>query len=390
MNNLLRDTLAERAAGAEPPPLDLDAIVAAGNRQISRRRAIGVLGGAVAAAAAVIGTATVVRPRESQPQPAKPAPFAERRVTYALGSTIHYGDEILSVAPLRITAFVQTDAGFVFLDEGNDIHVADRSGTRKLGAAASWELTADFRGNLVGWIDPLKIPNESVVYDVLAGRELVRTAVGNKLPPTVDLAYSPRIIAIDGGTAYLDTAHGPYRWDIQANRGDFLTGVGMNAVRAVAAGQIVFQQPLEQRPPAVNLTIAKSVTEKPSVRFVGQQAHLSPTAEYVVTQPDDARPDVQPPWTHLHLTATKSGNRIALPDQTYSKFYFGQWIDDETCTIAAEYPKTGVLDLLVVNARTGATKVAVSQLTTLNFSTTPPRVANLALPTGRQIIDLFA
>jgi len=389
MNNLLKETLAERAAGAEPPPLDLDAIVAAGNRQISRRRAIGVLGGAVAAAAAVIGTATVVRPRESQPQPAQPAPFGERRVTYALGSTIHYGDEILSVAPLRITTFVQTDAGFVFLDEGNNVHVADRSGTRKLGTA-NWELTADFRGNLVGWVDGLNIPQESVVYDVAAGRELVRTAVGNKLPPTVDLAYSPRIIAIDGGTAYFDTAHGAYRWDLQTNRGESLAGARMNTVRAVAAGQIVFQQPLEQRPPAVNLTIAKTVTEKPSVRFVGQQAHLSPTAEYVATQPDDARPDVQPLWTHLQLTATTSGNRIALPDQTYLKFYFGQWIDDETCTIAAEYPKTGVVDLLVVNARTGATKVAVPQLTTLNFSTTPPRTANLALPTGRQIIDLFA
>ncbi|MFI5733246.1 hypothetical protein ACIA49_24250 [Kribbella sp. NPDC051587] len=389
MNNLLKDTLAERAAGAEPPPLDLDAIVAAGNRQISRRRTLGVLGGAVAAAAGVIGTATVVRPRESQPQPAKPVSFAERHVTYAVGSTIHYGDELLSVAPHTVTAFVQTDAGFVFLDDTNNIHVADRSGTRKVGVA-SWALTADFRGNLVGWTDPTKLPNESVVYDVAAGRELVRTAIGNKMPPTVDLAYGPRMIAIDGGTAYFDTAHGPYRWDIQANRGAPLAGVGANAVRAVAAGQIVFQQPLEQRPPAVNLTIAKTVTEKPSVRFVGQQAFLSPTAAYLVTQPDDARPDVEAAWAKLHLADTASGRRIALPDQTYSKFYFGQWTNDETCTIAAEHRETGVLDLLVVNARTSATKVAVPHFATIRFSTTPPRVASFALPSGQEVIDLFA
>jgi hypothetical protein len=389
MNNLLKDMLDERAAGAEPPPLDLDAILATGNRQISRRRAIGALGGAVAVAAGVIGTATVVRPRESQPQPAKPASFAERRITYAVGSTIHYGDEVLSVAPHKITTFVQTDAGFVFLDAENNIHVADRSGTRSLGAA-NWELTADFRGNLVGWIDAFKTPRESVVYDVLAGRELVRTAVGNKIPPTVDLAYSPRIIAIDGGTAYFDTAHGPYRWDIQANRGERLAGVGMNDVRAVAAGQIVFLQPLDQRPPGVELTIAKSVTDKPSVRFLGQQAHLSPTAAYLVTQPNDARPGIEPAWASLHLVDTKTGNRIALPDRTYFKFYFGQWIDAETCTIAAEHRTTGGLDLLVVNARTGATKVAVSHFATQGFSTTPPRVASFALPTGRAIIDLFS
>ncbi len=389
MNNLLKDMLDERAAGAEPPPLDLDGILAAGNRQISRRRAIGAFGGAVAAAAGVIGTATVVRPRKSQPQPAKQAPFAERRITYAVDSTIHYGEEVLSVAPHKITTFVQTDAGFVFLDAENNIHVADRSGARSLGQG-SWELTADFRGNLVSWVEGFNDHYESVVYDVAAGRELVRTAVGNKIPPNVSLAFSSRIIAIDGGTAYFDTVQGPYRWDIKANRGELLADVGTNTVRAVAAGQIVFQQPLEQRPPAVNLTIAGTVTEKPSVRFLGQQAFPSPTAAYVVSQPNDARLGIEPAWASLHLVDTKSGNHIALPDRTYFKFYFGQWIDDETCTIAAEHRTTGGLDLLVVNARTGATKVAVSRLATQGFSTTPPRVASFALPTGRAIIDLFS
>ncbi|MEU8225231.1 hypothetical protein [Kribbella sp. NPDC048915] len=387
MNDLLKDTLAERAAGAEPPPLDLDALVAAGNRRISRRRAIGALGGAVAAAAVTIGTATVVRPRESQPQPAKPAPFAQRRATYALGSTIHYGDEVLSVAPHKITAFVQTDAGFVFLDASNNIHVADRSGTRSLGKN-SWELTADFHGTLVGWVEGFNDHNESVVYDVAAGRELVRTAVGNKVPPNVSLVFRSRIIAIDGGTAYFDTVDGPYRWDIRANRGELLAKVPTNTVRAVAAGQIVFQQPLEQRPPAVDLTIAETVTDRPSVRLLGQQAFPSPTAAYLASQPNDAHPGIQPLWAGLHLADTASGNRIGLPDQTYFSFYFGQWIDDETCTIAAEYPRMGTLDLLVVNARTGATKVAVSHFTTQGFSSTPPRLASFALPTGRPIIDL--
>ncbi|NIK59345.1 hypothetical protein [Kribbella shirazensis] len=387
MNNLLKDTLAERAAGVEPPPLDLDSIVAAGNRRISRRRAIGVLGGAVAAAAVTIGTATVVRPRDTQPQPAKPAPFAQRRVTYALGSTIHYGDEPISVAPHKVTAFVQTDAGFVFLDADNNIHAADRSGVRSLGKS-SWELTADFRGTLVGWVEGFADHNESVVYDVAAGRELVRTAVGNKIPPYASLAFRSRIIAIDGGTAYFDTVDGPYRWDIRANRGELLAKVGTNVVREVAAGQIVFQQPLEQRPPAVDLTIAETVTAKPSVRFLGQQAFLSPTAAYLASQPNDARPGIQPLWAGLHLADTTSGKHVALPDRTYVSFYFGQWIDDETCTVAAEYPKMGFLDLLVVNARTGATKVAVSRFTTQGFPTTPPRLASFALPTGRPIIDL--
>ena len=66
MNDLLRDTLHERADGAEPPPLDLDGIMAAGKHRAGRRRALGVLSGAVATAAVAAGTATVIRPRDTR------------------------------------------------------------------------------------------------------------------------------------------------------------------------------------------------------------------------------------------------------------------------------------------------------------------------------------
>ncbi|WP_350275918.1 hypothetical protein [Kribbella sp. HUAS MG21] len=389
MNNLLKDTLAERAAGAEPPPLDLDAIVAAGNRRISRRRAIGALGGAVAAAAVTIGTATVVRPRESQPQPARPAPFAQRRVTYALGSTIHYGDELLSVAPHKITAFVQTDAGFVFLDAGNNIRVADRSGVRSLGKS-SWELAADFRGNLVGWVEGFDDHNESVVYDVAARRELVRMAIGNQIPPNVSLVFRSRIIAIDGGTAYFDTVDGPYRWDIHANRGELLAKVPTNTVRAVAAGQIVFQSPLEQPHPGVSLAIGDSVSATAPARFTGQRVFLSPGAKHLVAEPDDALPGIQPLWADLLMFDAATG-KLNRMERTYLHAYFGQWHGDDTFTAAARRDNTAaaVADLLVVNAATGAVKVAVPGFSTLTFSKTPPRITPFALPTGRPIVDLY-
>jgi hypothetical protein len=388
MNDLLRDTLAERADSTEPPVLDLDGIVASGNQRITRRRALGVLGGAVATAAVAVGGAAVLRPRHERPQPARTAPFAQRRVTFALGNQIHYGDEVIPVAPHKVTAFVQTDAGFAFLDAGNAIHVVDRSGVRSLGKSA-WELTADFRGNLIGWVEGFDDHYESVVYDVAASRELVRTAVGNEIPPNVSLVFRSRVIAIDGGTAYFDTVHGPYRWDIRTNRGELLAKVGTNAVRAVAAGQIVYQQPLEQRPPAVSLAIAETVSAKTAARFTGQQAYLSPTAAYLATQPNDARPGPQPLWADLHVVNTKSGMPVTLPHSTYFSYYFGQWIDDETCTIAAEHTaQMGMVDLLVVNARAGTTKVAVPRFTQQGFSKTPPRTASFALPTGRPIIDL--
>lgn len=387
MNNLLKDTLTERAVSTEPPPLDLDGIIAAGRHRITRRRAFGVLGGAIATAAVAVGTAAVVRPRDSQPQPAKSGPFTQRRPTYAVGNAIHYGDETISVAPHTVTAFVQTDAGFVFLNADNAIHVADRAGVRSLGKS-SWELTAGFHGNLVGWVEGMNDHNESVVYDVAAGRELVRTAIGNKIPPTASLVHRSRVIALDGATAYFDTVDGPYRWDVRANRGELLAKVGTNAVRDVAAGQIVFQQPLAQRPPAVSLAIAETVSANTPARFTGQQAYLSPTAAYLATQPDDAHPGIQPLWAGLNLVGTASGDPVKLPHESYYSYYFGQWISDETCTVAAEYStQIGTVDLLVVNARTGSTKVVASRFSDQAFRKTPPRTAAFALPTGRPIID---
>jgi hypothetical protein len=391
MNDLLRDTLSERAHETEPPPLDLDGIMAAGKRQVSRRRALGILGGAVATAAVAVGTATVVRPRDARPRPAAPAPFTRRQPTYAVGSEIHFGDEVISVAPHTISAFVQTDAGFVFLDRENLIHIADRSGVRSLSRSA-WDLTADHRGSLVGWVEPSDDHCESVVYDVAAGRELIRTDAGNKTPPTVTLAHQPRIIAIDGGTAYFDTAHGPYRWDVHTDRGDRLADVGTNIVRAVAAGQIVFQQPLSQRPPAVKLAIGATVSSAAPSLFTGQQAYLSPTAAYLATQPNDAQPnDTQPgplpEWAGLQIFDTARGDALLRPSSVYRNEYFGQWLDDHTCTVAAVRPDRQV-DLLVVDARTRARTIARRHFTDLNFTPALGRFASFVLPTGRVLADL--
>jgi hypothetical protein len=387
MNDLLRDTFAERADGIEPPPLDLDGIVAAGNRRISRRRALTVLGGAVATAAVAVGTATVIRPRNAQPQPARPAPFAQRRPTFALGNNIHYGDEVISVAPQQVITFVQTDVGFVFLNQNNDIHVADKSGVRRLGKSAG-RLTADVRGNLVGWVEAFNDHYESVVYDVAARREVVRTRNGNTIPPTASLAVDARVVALDGNFAYFGTQDGLYRWDIVTNQGERLAAVGPAVVRTVTAGQFVYQQPLD-RFRATSLAIAQTVTATAPARFVGQQAFLSPGAKYLVTEPYDAKPGVQPLWANLLMYDVTSGKRVGLPHD-YLGMFFGQWLDDATCTIAGERrtPTAGA-DLLVVSARTGAVDVAVPSFSKLTFSTKPPRTAPFALPTGNPIYDLY-
>jgi hypothetical protein len=384
MNNLLRDTLTERADSIEPPPLDLDAIVAAGNRRRSRRRALAVIGGSAVTVAGG-GLAVAATGKNHVPLPVPP-PYTDRRVTYALGSKIHYGPDIISVAPHKVNAFVQTDTAFVFLNEKNTIHVADGNGVRPLGKGA-WNLTGGFGGNFVAWVEGFNDHCESVVYDVAARRELVRTGVGNTIPPNASMAYSPAIVAIDGNQAYFGTLDGLYRWDITANKGELIAKISPDAVRAVTAGQFVYQVPLDQPGKGIRLTMAKTVSSSAPVRFVGgQQAFLSPTAKYLVVEPDDARPTSQPLWAALALFDTTSRKPVNLPGRYLTKF-FGQWLDDTTCTIAAEL-ESGELDLVVVNARSGAVKVAVPKFTKLTFTKTPAYTASFALPTGRPIIDL--
>ena len=98
MTDLLKDTLTTQAADAEPPELDLDAIIAQGNRRLRHRRARTFLATAVVAPAVVAAGLTAVRltghdaQQANQPQ----LSFTERRSTYALNGVIHFGDATIA------------------------------------------------------------------------------------------------------------------------------------------------------------------------------------------------------------------------------------------------------------------------------------------------------
>ncbi|NUR94261.1 MAG: hypothetical protein HOV67_03270, partial [Kribbellaceae bacterium] len=183
---------------------------------------------------------------------------------------------------------------------------------------------------------------------------------------------------------------GLYRWDVTTNKGERIAKAPLETVRAVAAGRFVFQQPLEQRPPAVSLAIASTVSTAAPARFSGQQAFLSPSAKYLVTEPTDAVPVIEPGWAGPALYDVKTARSIGLP-YAYDRLYFGQWLDDEKFVAAGKrrFSKAAETDLLVVTAASGAVKVAVPAFSELRFSNRPPRIAPFALPTGSAITDLY-
>ena len=101
MTGLLKDLMSDKAEHAGAPHLDLDAIVADGDKRVRRRRV--VTGAGVAAAAAAVIAARRRRPRRSSTpasrDPVATSPIGDRtsassQPTYAVGSTIHYGDHV--------------------------------------------------------------------------------------------------------------------------------------------------------------------------------------------------------------------------------------------------------------------------------------------------------
>jgi hypothetical protein len=314
MTDLLKRTLSERAASAEPPDLDLDAVITAGDRRIRRRRVVAVAGAALVTLAVIAGGLTAAR-LVSPDDPPPVAAFSERRATYAVGSEIHYGRDVISVAPNKVSAFVQTDAGFVFATPDAGVFVVDSRGVRRIMPdETTTELVADHRGSLVGWVEMHNNATDSVVYDVAAGRELVRTAIRND--------------------------HG---------QGSIWPSVPRQANRA---------------PPS-------STASRHSSRPVPSTS--SPSQRPALADPrgsaNDALMGIEPGWAALQLFEVATGREVGLP-YAYPTLRFGQWLDDNTFTAAGERRSTpsAKADLLTCSTQSGACEVAAPAFSTFTFS----------------------
>ncbi len=398
MTDLLKDTLTEHANNASPPALDLDAVISTGDRRIRRRRTVAVLGTAMVTLAVVATGFTVLKPAPDGTAPVATS-FSERRATYAVGSDIHYGSDVISVAPRKVHAFVQTDAGFVFTTTDSGLFLANGNQVRRLGEGPGQlgTLTAATGGNLVGWIDSFNDRAESVIFDVGTRRELVRTALGNMIPPNVSIATTPRIIAIDDGYAYLGTLRGVYRWDLNTGENQLLlNSYDPRAIRALSANRYVLdphpEHPTGPDPAVVELRDLPGKNLKGT--YPGKQGYLSPSAKYLLTGTNDPS-RITPPPTDLKLFDTTTRKQLPLAHPNHPRLIFNQWLTDNTFTAAGVRtdPKRFVasksLDLLACSTETLTCQVTAPAFSTLTFTTTPPRTAPFTLPVGTPIYWLY-
>jgi hypothetical protein len=212
MTESLKSVLTEQAASVAFKPPDLDAIARDNGRRVRRRRAVTAL--AAVAVVAVAGAAVVLSgPASRRPDaPAAPWPVT---VSWALGSTIHNGDDTIEVGH-EVRAFVRTSVGFVTLDSAGNVYSVTSRGVTQVGralivavdGAEQRGLVSDPHGSLVGWIGVDQAGVLPRVHDQATGQTRSYGTAGTAGPGLTTF------FAIDGRTAYVRVAAGVFAVDL--------------------------------------------------------------------------------------------------------------------------------------------------------------------------------
>jgi hypothetical protein len=236
MSVSIRD-LNQRAHALTPPRFDVALLVRRGQARRRRRRAGAVIAVTAAVIAVVAGGALLALPdnRDAGPVPAGPTHknhdpddvqtrLAQRRLTYAVGSTIHWGDRMIDVGQQtnrwppqgKLVDWVDaTDDGAVFVigkppfgnwkageltipngpaavwftDGSAPVRIGTTIGDRPRG----FEIAPTTEGSTLAWTDPgsKARPGQIVVYDTARMSEVARFGNADAEPLAVypDVVY---------------------------------------------------------------------------------------------------------------------------------------------------------------------------------------------------------
>jgi len=202
----MRD-IQRRIDNVEPPPMDMANLVESGERRLRRRRLAAVAGAAAVVLAAGIGvTAWTSQSTGTQEPVDRPDPThaIDRPLTYAVGSTIHYGGQTIEVEQ-HVHMIDVTDDGVVFVRQAPDTDKYEQPGPKELwftdgseivqvgtvygSPARGYGVTTSDAGSTLVWKDP-EAPSsgaKTVVFDT--GSMQVVTRLANVLAVYGDTVY---------------------------------------------------------------------------------------------------------------------------------------------------------------------------------------------------------
>ncbi|TDD58655.1 hypothetical protein E1263_18270 [Kribbella antibiotica] len=335
MTDILKETFTTRATETEPPPLDLDAIVTTGTRRLRRRRAAKILGTTLMAAAVIATGLTVLRPHAVEPAAPLHA-FTDRKTTYAVSGTIHYGSTTIETGGRAIQSLLLTDVGVLFTKAGSrSLQLADGRSVRTVATIAPGS-TVLAAGETAGWVEPTPNGYRTIVKNLRTGDEVVR--IDHIEEPDRD-----RLVALDGGYAYVQEQGSLLRIDLSTGSRRTIRQAGFTKQALTIRGDqmvSIGSGDLPTSKPVIWLTdlggSGSQVQELSGSQF-DVAAEVSPEGRYLVISDGNQALQVYNRSTE-HRDVTGSQPRI-----------FGHWLSETTFVATAASRPT---DLVTCTVRT--------------------------------------
>jgi hypothetical protein len=351
-----------RSLGEQIAPPSFDALRETARRR-TRRTATVTTAVAAAAVVAVIGTAQLeLVDRDSAPPPTNNPPTVETRpITYAEGTTLHYGDESITM-PGRVVELDLTDDGVAVRTADNRVWFTDGSAVDEIRAIGEtgggddeshggdylWgsyvgRMVSGNSGSEVAWFEfPRAHYPEAVVYDTESGQFSDPYPIEIRYNNVESGLYSVDSEAVYGFTdlTYGEELH-PI-WRIEYATGTF---------KPLHQPQR-YEEILRSRGLAQTLLVSHEQSPQPAdyVPFDGvQQFSVRGTL---------VRPEGQRPLSVLDgLTGTdfRFSAPPGYPDT--DALWLVQWLDDDTVVLHAKQP--GGVDLLECHVSTSECTIAL-------------------------------
>lgn len=378
MTGLLTRVMHDRADTAGTPDLDLDAIIAAGDRRVRRRRV--TTGIAAASVAGVVAVAGLAVPRMLDHDDHAPAPttspFTARQVSWAEGSTIHWGERAFAVGK-RVRSYVPTDEGFVWTSPDGTVRFFDGIGNVVVGTAEGGRLVADDSGSYVAWTTPgtRQEPASHVVFDTSTRTSQNFVAAATAEAPDDE---APTVMALDADWLYVREGNLLSRRSLVSRVTETLwaqEGPVDPATKAepaiwqvvdVAAGSIAY---FVERVDTWGLAVGSRVDPTAPVVSTASNGYLSPDGRLLASEQDD--------FIAVHDTATGQDVSPDLGGYPYAVGY--GWVDDDTVMAYGLTDLDGdgpyPADILTCDIGAGCTVVASVDISEGSF----------ALPVGRPL-----
>jgi hypothetical protein len=315
---------------------DLDAIAAAGEHRVRRRRGLGVVAGGLAALAVAATVAVATGGSDDARDAVDPVerPTFPAQVTWVTGSTLHTpdGEQDLGVVA---ASYVRTTAGLVLADADGGVWSYVDGRTTRVGATdpRKPQLAGDSDGTLAGWIDTSDGGHVPVVLDVATG-EPTRFP-GRDL---ADFESFYRLAVVDGRTAY---------W--QERTGWVAADVDTGAVVDVATpGEVLGAEDGVIARADDGVVVSRDGVDRPIPDTWDSTVFLSPDARYLSIEGDELM---------VYDAETGEPVRTDLSDRWFATGF--EWLDDDTLEIVSARGQRAAFELWTCEVTSGAcTQVA--------------------------------